>query len=449
MHIAVIGLGEAGTLYAQGLTRLGWTVTGYDPADIPTPESVIRANSPDDLMAEADAVLCLVGGRAAVPAASSVAHLLDETTLFIDMNSAAPEVKQNVAEVVGADNYADVGVVGSVPEHGAATPVVISGAASTRAAEIFTALGAPVEDVHGLPGDAAKRKLLRSSFMKGLGALIVEALDAGDAMGARDWALGQLSAEHAGGIESVERLYSGTVKHADRRGHEAEESAAMLEGLGVPATMSHAAARSHQLLAAELIKPKAELREAYADVPVANIGDARQRMGMVDGGIRSLWTGAKAVGWAKTVCVPAGDNKFLHATLDTIEPGDFIVVNGQGHTDRALLGELMAERARKRGAVGIVADGALRDIRDLEEMGFPAWARAVNPSGPYKNGPGQVDVPVAVGRVVAEPGDLVVADDDGVIIVPAAEAAATLELAISVREDEANRRKAIIGGDGA
>lgn len=447
MHITVIGLGEAGTLYSQGLIDLGWTVTGFDPAGVPTPEGVKRSETAADAVSGADAVLCLVGGRAAVPAAKSVAENLGQSTVFLDMNSASPVIKLEVADTVGAQRYADIAVVGSVPEGGASTAVVISGAASGQAGEIFTALGAPVEDIAGAPGDAARRKLLRSSFMKGLGALIVETIDAGEAMGAREWALNQISAEHSGGQESVDRLYEGTVKHADRRGHEAVESAEMLEGFGTRATMTRAAARSHQELAAEAIKPKSELLAAYASVPVANIGDAQDRMGMVEGGIKSLWAGAKAVGWARTVCAPAGDNKVLHEALDAITPGDFLVVNGQGFTDRALLGELMAEKARKRGAVGIVADGALRDVRDLEEIGFGAWARAVNPSGPYKNGPGQRDVTVAVGRVIVEPGDLIVADDDGVVVVPAAEAAATLDRALAVQKDEAQRRQAIVSGD--
>jgi len=446
MHVAIIGLGEAGTLYAKGLLGLGWTVAGFDPAPVPTPEGVARKATAQEVVEDAEAVLCLVGGRAAVPAATSVAGYLEETTLFIDMNSAAPEIKTDVATLVGEARYADVAVTGSVPEHGAATPVVISGAASTSAAEVFAALGAPVEDIGGLPGDAARRKLLRSSFMKGLGALIVETLDAGEAMGARDWALEQLVAEHAGGVAGVERLYSGTLKHAERRGHEAEEAAAMLDALGVRSVMSHAAAASHLLAAAGSASDRAELTEAYARIPVANIGDARDRMGMTDAGIHALWSGAKAVGWARTVWVPPGDNKLLHAALEKVQPGDFLIVNGQGHTDRALLGELMAEKARKRGAVGIVADGALRDVRDLEEMGFPAWARAVNPAGPYKNGPGQIDVPVAIGGVVVTPGDLIVADDDGVIVVPAAEARQTLPRALAVQEDEANRRRALLEG---
>jgi 4-hydroxy-4-methyl-2-oxoglutarate aldolase len=449
MHVAVIGLGEAGALYARGLVRLGWTVSGFDPADVATPEGVDRAETAAELAEGADVVLCLVGGRAARSAARSVAEHLPADAVFVDMNSASPAIKGEVASIVGEHRYADVGVVGSVPEGEAATAVVISGAASASAAALFRALGAPVEDVAGAPGDAARYKLLRSSFMKGLGALIVETLDAGAAMGARDWALGQIAAQHSGGGDAVERLYAGTVRHADRRGAEAGEAAEMLEALGAGSTMSRAAALTHRRLADAAIMPASRLLEAYAEVPVANIGDARDRMGMVAAAIRPMWPGARAVGWARTVWTTAGDNLFLRAALETVRPGDFLIVNGQGHADRALMGELMAEKARHRGAVGIVADGALRDRSDLEEMGFPAWARAVNPAGPYKNGPGAVDVPVAVGGVVVMPGDLVVADDDGVIVVPAAEAAATLGSAQAIQADEARRRQAIVGGDPA
>jgi len=440
----IIGLGEAGVLYAQGLVDLGWTVTGYDPGDVATPPGVIRADSPEDLPSGVDAVLCLVGGRAAVSAAESVAGLIGHDTIFIDMNSASAATKQQVASSVGEDAYADVAVVGSVPEGRSATAVVISGRASTRAADLFIALGAPVEDIHGEPGDAAQRKLLRSSFMKGLGALIVETLDAAAAMGARNWALEQISQQHSGGGTAVERLYSGTIKHADRRGHEADEAAEMIERLGARSTMTRAAALSHREQADAQVLPRDQLRQAYASIPVANIGDARDRMGMVDGGLRAIWPGAKAVGWARTVWVTAGDNKYLHTAIADIRPGDFLIVNGHGHNERALLGELMAEKAKKLGAVGIVVDGALRDRQDLEEMQFPAWARAVTPAGPFKNGPGKINVPVAIGGVVVTPGDLVIADDDGVIVVPASEAADTLSRARAINIDEANRRKAIL-----
>lgn len=449
MHAAVMGLGEAGTLYARGLVASGWSVAGFDPADTPTPPGVERATDASEAVRAADVVLSLVGGSVAVDAARSFARALDKGAVVLDMNSASPHIKERVAELVGHERYADVGVVGSVPEAGAATSVVVSGAASSRAAEVFSALGAPVEDIAGEPGDAARRKLLRSSFMKGIGALIVETLDAGEAMGAREWALAQLSGEVSGGGESVQRLYAGTRKHARRRGIEADESAEMLDALGLDAGMARAAARTHRLLADDAIESRDSLLRTAIDVPVANIGDARERMGMAAGAIAPLWPGARAVGWARTVWVAAGDNVALHEAIERARPGEMLVVDGQGFTDRAVLGELMAAKAMKRGVVGIVVDGALRDRRDLEEMGFPAWARGTSPAGPYKNGPGGSGVAVSVGGVVVHQGDLVAADDDGVIVVPRDEAACAVHAALEIGRDEARRRRVIAEEDDA
>jgi RraA family protein len=146
--------------------------------------------------------------------------------------------------------------------------------------------------------------------------------------------------------------------------------------------------------------------------------------------------------------VRSGDNKAIHEAVRSARPGEVIIVNGHGDISRALIGELIAEHARARGVVGIVLDGAARDVAELERIGLGVWARGLSPAGPYKNGPGQVDIPVAVGGVVVSPGDLVVADDDGVIVVPAAEAAASLRRARAVEADEVRRRAAIVAGTG-
>lgn len=448
MRVTVLGLGEAGSLYATGLIARGWSVTGYDPVADTTPTGVERAATPADAVAGTDLVLSLVGGRAAPGAAASVAPHLPAAAVFVDMNSAAPAVKVAIAAEVGEDRFADLAVIGPVPAHGSATAVVVSGAASGRAAEVFRGLGAPTEDVAGAPGDAATRKLLRSSFMKGLGALIVEATAAGRAGGAEEWVRGQIAAELAGGATAADRLHDGTLKHADRRAHEALAAADLLDTLGLRAVMTRAAAELHRDRADAALSDSDDLLAAYAGLAVANIGDARDRMGMLDGGIHALWRGVRAIGRARTVWVRAGDNQALHRAIDRSRAGDVLVVNGHGDTTRALLGELMAERAKKRGVAGIVVDGALRDVVELERIGFPAWARAVTPAGPYKNGPGQVDVPIAVGGVVVRPGDLVVGDDDGVIVVPAAEAGASLLAGREVEADEARRRAAIIAGTG-
>jgi regulator of RNase E activity RraA len=184
--------------------------------------------------------------------------------------------------------------------------------------------------------------------------------------------------------------------------------------------------------------------ERLGALPVANIGDAMQRLGVVEAEIGAVWRGARTAGTARTVEVAGGDNAGVHEAIDTLRPGDVLVVNGHGVRDRALVGELIAERLRARGCVGLVIDGAVRDVGDLEELGFPVFARAVTPAGPYRNGPFRVGVPVAIGGVVVHPGDVIVADGDGVAVVPAAEAAAVLDRAEAKHADETRIRNEIV-----
>ncbi|GAA4617054.1 DUF1932 domain-containing protein [Saccharopolyspora hordei] len=446
MRASVLGLGEAGSLYAMGLVKQGWAVSGYDPADHATPPGVVRASTPEEAVDGAEVVLSLVGGSAALPAAESVAAFLRPDAVYADMNAGDPAVKRQVAAEVGEGRFADVAVIGSVPTRGAATNVVISGAGSRAAARAFAALGAEVEDIGGGPGEATARKLLRSTFMKGLGALIVESVAAGRAAGAEEWVREQIAAELSGGAGALDRLHGGTCKHAARRTVEADAAASLLDSLGVRPVLTRATAELHRGLADAALAPVEDVLAEYAGLAVANIGDARDRMGVLDGAIRSLWKGARLVGRARTVWVRSGDNLAVHRAVAAAEPGDVLVVNGQGDTSRALIGELIAERAKARGVVGMIIDGAARDVVELERIGFGVWARGVSAAGPYKHGPGQIDVPVAVGGVVARPGDVVVADDDGVVVVPAAEAVAGLLGGRAVEADEAQRRAAILAG---
>lgn len=446
MRVSVLGLGEAGSLYAAGLVRQGYEVSGYDPAAGATPRGVTRADTPEAAVSDAAVVLSLVGGRAALPAATSVAEALPAKAVYVDMNACDPAVKRQIAAEVGADRFADVSVIGSVPTHGAATSVVVSGAGARTAGRVFAELGAEVDDIGGQPGDATARKLLRSTFMKGLGALIVESVGAGRAAGAEQWVREQISAELADGATALDRLRDGTIKHAERRSHEVDAAAALLDSLGHRPVLTRATAELHRELADAALSPVDDLIADCAGLAVANIGDARDRMGMLDGGIHSLWKGARLAGRARTVEVRSGDNQAVHRAVAAARPGDVLVINGQGDTTRALIGELIAERAKARGVVGMVIDGAARDVVELERIGFGVWARGLSPAGPYKHGPGRTDVPVAVGGVVACPGDLVVADDDGVIIVPAAEAVTSLLGGRAVEADEAQRRAAILAG---
>lgn len=153
-----------------------------------------------------------------------------------------------------------------------------------------------------------------------------------------------------------------------------------------------------------------------------------------------------ACGNAFTVRVRAGDNLLIHKALDLLEPGDILVVDGEGDTTRALVGEIMMTSARVHGATAFVMDGAIRDADAFEEHGFPCWARGISLRGPYKEGPGSINVPVTVGGMVVNPGDIIVGDGDGVIAVPRALAKQVAALAHEKVVHERETIAAILAG---
>ena len=164
-------------------------------------------------------------------------------------------------------------------------------------------------------------------------------------------------------------------------------------------------------------RPEPELVELFRGLPVANIDDCMERTAAVASSVVPLGKG-QLLGTAFTVQVAPGDNLMFHAAMDMAKPGDVIVIDAGGFTERAIFGELMATYCKARGVRGIVCDGAVRDADRLGAMeDFPVYAKAVTPDGPYKNGPGQVNVPVAVGGRVVHPGDIVVGDGDGVLFI--------------------------------
>lgn len=191
---------------------------------------------------------------------------------------------------------------------------------------------------------------------------------------------------------------------------------------------------------------EAELLRRFADVPAAPISDALERLNVMDAGISSVWpdAGAKLVGRAVTLTVTGGDNKGIHEVIDSLTEDDVLVVNGQGLLSRAMIGELIAGRAKVRGCRGFVLDGCARDATDLQEIDFPVFARGVTPAGPYRNGPYRIGGPVAVGTVAVNPGDFIIGDDDGVVVVPQGEAEQVLEKAEAKLADE-ERQRAEIG----
>ncbi len=187
--------------------------------------------------------------------------------------------------------------------------------------------------------------------------------------------------------------------------------------------------------------------KAAARYPAAIMADAAGRRGATDGRIQPLGPHMQLCGPAFTVEVRPGDNLMIHAALLLARPGDVLVIDGQADTRAALMGELMCTHAVAAGLAGLVIDGAIRDRSDLRDGDFPVFACASNPNGPSKNLPGRIGHPVSVGGVTVNPGDLVRADQDGVLIVPRENIDLVLEGADKKVKVEQKRREDIASGN--
>ena len=178
--------------------------------------------------------------------------------------------------------------------------------------------------------------------------------------------------------------------------------------------------------------------------PIAS--DNMSRMFSGGAALRPYHDGTPLLGVALTVRTRPGDNLMVHKAIDAAAPGDVIVVDAGGDMSNAIIGEIMVGWAAKRGLAGFVIDGAIRDSETLAAGDFPVYARGVTHRGPYKDGPGEINVPIAIDGMVIEPGDLVIGDDDGLLCVPCAEAANLLAAAQAKQEVEARMVAGIADG---
>jgi Demethylmenaquinone methyltransferase len=173
-------------------------------------------------------------------------------------------------------------------------------------------------------------------------------------------------------------------------------------------------------------RPAKELVEGFRDLPVANLADMMNRTCVLDARIKKVSKG-NLLGIAFTVKTRAGDNLMLHKALQMAQPGDVILVDAHGDMTNSITGEIMMHTAIQKNLAGIVIDGAIRDVAVLQEMELPIFAAGVTPAGPYKEGPGEINVPISMGSVVVRPGDIVVGDEDGIVIVRPEDAAELIE----------------------
>jgi RraA family protein len=188
------------------------------------------------------------------------------------------------------------------------------------------------------------------------------------------------------------------------------------------------------------------LVERFRHVPVANISDVMMRLTAGGARLRPMHAGGPMAGCALTVKTRPGDNLFVHKALDLAQPGDVVVVDAGGDLTNAIIGELMSGYAASRGIAGIVINGAVRDADTLRKNGFPVYAAGVTHRGPYKDGPGQINVPVSLDGMVVRPGDIVVGDGDGVLCIPLEQAAAICAAAEDKHAQEEQTIAAIAAG---
>jgi len=193
-------------------------------------------------------------------------------------------------------------------------------------------------------------------------------------------------------------------------------------------------------------RPSQHLINEYKTVVTPHISDNLNRMFAMNAYLQPYHKQGKLVGPAITVRTRPGDNLMVHKAIDIAKQGDVIVVDAAGDMTNAIAGEIMLRLAKKKGLSGFVIDGSIRDVMAFREDTFPVYARGVTHRGPYKDGPGEINTPISVGGAIVHPGDLIVGDEDGVVVVPFDEIDHVLQLVKAQQMKEAEIMQAIEEG---
>jgi 4-hydroxy-4-methyl-2-oxoglutarate aldolase len=194
-------------------------------------------------------------------------------------------------------------------------------------------------------------------------------------------------------------------------------------------------------------RPDPEVMKQLRDLGVATVHEAQGRLGLMKPYMRPIYASAKIGAPAVTVSCQPGDNLMIHATVEVCQPGDVLVVTTTAESTDGMFGELLATSLRVRGVAGLIIDAGVRDVTDLTAMEFPVWSKAISAQGTVKATAGSVNVPVVCAGAIVRPGDVIVADVDGVVVVPRQQAAEVAKLSDERRIKEEKNRERLRAGD--